>query len=251
MRIQYACVCSCGLVRKSNQDNLVWEKKFLPQDHDGLPAPVIAETGLDRRILFGVFDGIGGEPRGDMAAFIAAKTAVESEIPGSREELAHLCFRANRAICEYAQRNKLSACGTTAAMLLLEQGKVSGCNVGDSRIYRYRNDALIQLSEDHVFPVYTRIKPPLLQYLGIPENEMLIEPYFFEDALYPDDLYIICSDGLTDMLADGQIRHILMETPSVREQAESLLSAVLAAGGRDNVTFILVRIQDRNEEPGN
>ena len=243
MRIQYACVCSCGLVRKSNQDNLVWEKELLPQGNDGLPAPVIAETGLDRRILFGVFDGMGGEPRGDKAAFIAAKTVEESDTPGSRKELAHLCFRANRAICEYAQRNKLSACGTTAAMLLLEQGKVIGCNVGDSRIYRYRKDTMVQLSEDHVLPVYTRVKPPLLQYLGIPENEMLIEPSFFEETLHPDDLYMICSDGLTDMLADEQIRHILTETPSVREQAESLLSAVLASGGRDNVTFILVRIQ--------
>ena len=242
MKIQYACVCSSGLVRKSNQDNLVWERQCLPLDNDGLPAPVIGETDLNGSMLFGVFDGIGGEPRGDMAAYLSAKTAAECGPIGTREELAHLCHRANRAVCEFARRNKLSACGTTAAMLLLDRQRIIGCNVGDSRICLLRGGTLTRLSEDHVLPVYTRIKPPLLQYLGIPETEMIIEPYLFEEELRPDDLYVICSDGLTDMLGEEQIRHILLETPSIVQQAEALLAGALAAGGRDNITFILIRI---------
>ena len=241
MKIQYACVCSSGLVRKSNQDNLVWGKQCLPPDNNGLPAPVTGESDPDSGMLFGVFDGIGGGPCGDMAAYLSAKTAAECETPGTKEQMTHLCHRANRAVCEFAQRNKLSDCGTTAAMMLPVHGRVIGCNVGDSRIYLLRGGTLSRLSEDHVLPVYTKIKPPLLQYLGIPETEMIIEPFLFEKDICPGDLYIICSDGLTDMLGDDQIRHILLETPSIKQQADALLTGALAAGGRDNITFILIR----------
>ena len=244
MRIQYACVSNRGLIRKSNQDNLVWEHNHLPMVHDGLPAPVIVERILNEPVLFGVFDGMGGEPRGDAASWIAASSAALSGSIRSGTELKDLCCRINREICNHARENRLSACGTTSAILLVNDHHVIGCNLGDSRIYQYRNGLLTLLSEDHVLPVFHSGKPPLLQYLGIPEEEMAIEPFLFQERLRQNDLYLICSDGLTDMLSEDQIIHAFLETGLIREQADSLLTGALASGGRDNISFILVRIAD-------
>lgn len=244
MRIQYACVCHPGLRRKSNQDNLVWEEQCLPRINGGLSAPVIAERSFSEPMLFGVFDGMGGEPRGDAAAWLAAETAALSGGVRSGENLESLCRIMNGKICDYARANKLSACGTTAALLLVENGRITGCNLGDSRIYQYRHCMLSQASEDHVLPFCASGKPPLLQYLGIPEEEMRIEPFLFQEKLQPNDLYLLCSDGLTDMLDEDRILHILLESGSVEERAEALLSGALAAGGKDNISFILVRNMD-------
>ena len=247
MRVQYTCISNRGLVRRSNQDNLVWEKQYLPLVNDGLSEPVSSDIPLTGGLLFGVFDGIGGEPRGDAAAYIAAKTAAGT-VPASADELEELCRSINGKICDYARRNELSSCGTTAAFLLLDGKQAIGCNLGDSRIYLFRDHTLTQLSEDHVLPVYNNSKPPLLQCLGIPETEMTLEPSLFEKDLRRDDLYIICSDGLTDMLTDDRILDILQEESPVRAQAESLLAGALASGGRDNVSFILLKYAGSNIE---
>lgn len=241
-RIQYACVCHRGLVRKNNQDNLVWERQCLPMENDGLGGPVVCERPLDSGVLFGVFDGMGGEPRGDAAAYIAADTAARWQADGTAEDMAELCREANRKICEFADRNGLTACGTTATLLLLEGRRAAGCNLGDSKILLWRNGRLTQLSEDHVLPLFSGGKPPLLQYLGIPETEMAVEPAEIEELLQAGDVYVICSDGLTDMVSADRIAEVLRSPGGVKEKAEALLDEALAAGGRDNITLILIRI---------
>ena len=243
MRIQYACICHRGLVRSKNQDNLAWEKKCLPPVHDGMTEPALGEQTPDRNLLFGVFDGLGGEPRGEAAAYIAARMTAESEITGSAESLILLCREINRSVCDYARENALSSCGTTAALLSLGRKRVAGCNLGDSRIYLCRNGILTQLSEDHVLPAFHRSKPPLLQYLGIPETEMKLEPTVFEKKPCRNDLYLICSDGLTDMLSDRRILDTLEEYSAVKEKAAALLARSLEKGGRDNISFILIGIR--------
>lgn len=238
----YACVCHRGKVRRINQDNLVWEKQFLPMGDEGLAGIVCGALPLERTLLFGVFDGMGGEQRGEAASWIAAGTAAEWDATDDREEIRKLCREMNRRICEFAAGNGLSSCGTTAAMLLVDGKKAIGCNLGDSRIYYLRNGFLTQLSEDHVYPVYASGKPPLLQYLGIPESEMSIEPSLFSKEIRTGDMILICSDGLTDMVDEDRILRVLMPAGSLEDKAEALLDAALSAGGRDNITIILVEI---------
>ena len=84
---------------------------------------------------------------------------------------------------------------------------------------------------------------PLLQYLGIPETEMVIEPSFFTEEVRAGDVYLICSDGLTDMLSEERIVQILISGDPPESLAEKLLGEALAAGGRDNITMILIRIR--------
>ena len=244
MRIQYVCICNRGLIRKNNQDNLVWERHFLPKGNDGLPEPVSGEIQLKGGILFGVFDGMGGEPRGDAAAYIAAKTAAQWEIHADEKGLRELCHTMNSEICNFARLNRLSTCGTTAAMLLADSGQMIGCNLGDSRIYLFREGCLTQLSEDHVLPVFTGKKSPLLQFLGIPEYEMVLEPGLFTQEFRPKDLFMICSDGLTDMMTEDAINTVFRDPAPIEEKAQFLLDGVLASGGKDNITFILIKRSD-------
>ena len=112
-----------------------------------------------------------------------------------------------------------------------------------SNVWYIKNDTKIQQSEDHVLPSFSGSKPPLLQYLGIPETEMLLEPAIFENELQQKDMYLVCSDGLTDMLTEDGILNILIKELSIRDKATELLSASLASGGRDNITFILIRLR--------
>ncbi len=242
VKIQYACVCSKGPVRKTNQDNLVWERNYLPLEHDGLSAVISADKVVNDCLLFGVFDGMGGEPRGDAAAFIAAKSFACWQETESEEGLLDLCRRINREICGFAEENALRSCGSTAALLMMGEKKVIGCNLGDSRLLLWRAEKLTQLSEDHVLPTFSSVKPPLLQYLGIPETEMILEPTLFQMDYQSDDVYVICSDGLTDMLTMAQMIDILRLKTSIDEKARMLKDRAILAGGRDNITIIIIKV---------
>ena len=244
MMIQYACICHKGLVRSRNQDNLVWEWQYLPMENKGLNSPVICEKPLNDIALFGVFDGMGGEPRGDAAAYIAAKSAAHWQPAGTSEDLKELLLESNRKICEFASQNMLQCCGTTAALLLLSGRQSVSCNLGDSKVFLFRNNRLTQLSEDHVLPLARNGKPPLLQFLGIPETEMIIEPAMTEEILQCGDQYLICSDGLTDMLTVDRITDCLCAPMRLDAKAESLLEGALSAGGRDNISAILIRVSE-------
>ena len=246
--LQYACVSHKGKVRSANQDNMVWARQYIPAGSDGLPAPVFGETRVSEPLLFGVFDGMGGEQRGEMASLIAAETAVGWPISADRDSLNDLCRAANRKICDYTAAEKLNTCGSTAAMIALDETGAVGCNLGDSRIYLIRDGAIRQMSEDHTLPNYRDRKSPLLQFLGLPETETTLEPAFFTRPAQDGDRYLICSDGLTDMLDGQAISSEMLSGQTLQDQAARLLDAALSAGGTDNVSFILLHLNVTRQE---
>lgn len=93
-----------------------------------------------------------------------------------------------------------------------------------------------------------RKKPPLLQYLGIPEDEMLLSPYISELPIEQDACYLISSDGLTDMVSEDDIAAIIKNSATIQEGAHNLLTQAMEAGGKDNTTIILVRVMDVTKE---
>lgn len=241
--VRYAFVSHKGKVRKINQDNIICGDIYIKLGKE-IRRPRAKKGIIDKQRLFGVFDGMGGEQDGEMASYIAARNASEWQQRLDRQALNELCLRINRRICGYSEENKLTACGTTAAMLVLDKNGSVGCNVGDSRVYHFRDGYITQLSEDHSLPTYQNKKAPLLQYLGIPETEMAIEPTFFEQQLRPGDVYLLCSDGLSDMVSEKEIQNIIEENKKVKKKAIHLLNSALKAGGRDNITFILISIEN-------
>ncbi|MBR4308131.1 MAG: serine/threonine-protein phosphatase [Oscillospiraceae bacterium] len=242
-KIRYECLSHIGNVRKMNQDNFVCSGQYMAPG--GAPLSFLPGGMKDSKdnAVFGIFDGMGGQECGEMAAWIAAKHASEiqpGKYPG--EELFHFCHKANREICAYAEEQGVMAMGTTAALLVFTPKGITLCNLGDSKIYRLRKGSLDQLSEDHVANFSYGRKAPLTQNLGIPPEILTIEPYLAQGNCYYGDQYLLCSDGLTDMVSAEEIREILC-TSKPKEAMKLLLDKALARGGRDNITIILCEIR--------
>ncbi len=245
--ILYSCISHIGNVRKLNQDNFICNDKYLNSDEDNLEFPVMGYIKPKAPVLFGVFDGMGGEECGEIASLIATEAAFE--VPMTKKGsifFTEYCKHANEKICKYADENQILAMGTTAAMLLFCKREITLCNIGDSKVFRFSNCELEQISKDHVTVSTFGKKPPLSQNLGIPSNLLVIEPYLSQGRYKNGDKYLICSDGLTDMLTNDEIKEVLNNFDT-QKATSVLLEKALEAGGKDNITVILVELtQSKN-----
>ena len=248
--IEAACVCSTGNRRRKNQDNLFFGGEILPEENNGLEKVLFFSGKLGDPRCFGVFDGMGGEAYGEKAAYLAALT-MQERIKGNTElpnTLVDICLRANERICEFEQEVKEGIVGATAVMLGIAGTAAYSVNIGDSRSFLYRDGSLLQLSVDHTdqellnkYNIQNR-KPRLMQHLGIEPAVMMIEPSVTKVAIQNDDLFLLCSDGLTDMVSEKEMEEILGRKKAVSATVATLLERAMRYGGRDNVTIILCRI---------
>jgi len=196
-----------------------------------------------------LFDGMGGEKYGEMAAYLAAKT-FDTIYPERKKKLmkqflSEVCEKMNSEICAFVEVNKISQMGTTVAIIAFDKKEVFICNVGDSKIFQHSAGKLLQISLDHVVPTYDDNKPQLTQNLGISKTEFVIEPYIAKGEYTDGDRYLLCSDGLTDMVTVEAIEKTLNEQKSISCCANELMQQALANGGVDNITIILCRIKKK------
>ncbi len=242
LKLVYSLVTDSGSVRAQNQDNFIVGTLYqeIGKKYD---FPVSGECVLKKPFLIGVFDGMGGEERGEMASLIASETA--SKMSFSKDayfELKSFIKQANNSICSFAAENQIRSTGTTAAMLLFGRDHVYMMNVGDSPIFQMTDQGLKKLSTDDVSVPIAGRKPPLTQNLGIPEDELTIEPHISRISIKKNDRFLICSDGLTDMVSEEHISEIFRSS-TIGEAAQKLKDEALHNGGRDNVTIITVEVQ--------
>ncbi len=227
-----------GLVRNNNEDALI----------------ASPEQGL-----FGVCDGMGGHAAGEIASTLAS-SALREQVSSCRanpgEALREGIELANNRIFEEQAQNPLyRGMGTTVSALWLSPRGESDCwvvHVGDSRIYRKNASGLSQITIDHS-PVYRLYQQGHLskdQMRRHPHKNLLdrslgvmpmVEPDVFETQAASGDVFLVCSDGLTDELTDREIREILSENP-LEEAAAQLVAQAKATGGRDNISLILIQI---------
>lgn len=248
--IQAACVCVTGKVRKNNEDNFYFDGKCLEMENSGLKSPVCVEDALKSGWTAAVFDGMGGENYGEAASFAAARQMQQTQrsladyFVSPKNFLSRLAQQLNDAVVEKAGELRTQRMGTTMAALYFSGRSVYVCNVGDSRAYRLRDGEFLQLSQDHVEkrPGRENKKAPLNQYLGIDPEEMQIEPYIAKGDWNPGDEYLLCSDGLTDMLTNFEIADIMLRFEDPQECVQELVRAAMDQGGRDNTTVILCKI---------
>jgi protein phosphatase len=208
--------------------------------------------------VFLVCDGMGGAAAGEIASALAVEELMR--LLTSRAEAAPMVqvaqeavLIANEAIFSQSQRNqKLRGMGTTAVGLLVEERHILVLNIGDSRCYRMRNGKLEQLTEDHSFvdeqvrlgymtreqALRSNFRSMITRALG---TQSQVQPDLFELEAEPDDLFLLCSDGLTRELSDSAIESLLGVDLSLKDLCTSLVSAANKAGGHDNITCILVR----------
>ena len=249
-KIQYFYTSHVGKCRRINQDNFCCNGHYMSHNNSGTDGILSGQADAADGPVFAIFDGMGGEQCGEMAAYLAAETMGSFTFgEDASEDLDTFCRQANNAICLYSRENKITSMGTTAAILRFTEDQAQLCNVGDSRIYLHSEGQLIQLSYDHVGISVAGRKPPLTQNLGIEETELIIEPYVAIGEYQPGNRFILCSDGLTDMVTEERIAQILEQDGQTA--AQQLLQEALDGGGRDNVSFILIHIppEDTPEEP--
>ena len=244
-----ACGCNTGKIRKNNEDNFFFDGRCLEADNSGLKHPVTMTKTLRRELCVAIFDGMGGENFGEVASFAAAdcmqyttRKLKDYFIP-ERKFLNSLCMKINDAVVAKQQELCTERMGSTMVALYFSHGYVYVCNLGDSRDYRLRDGEFLQLSVDHLEKrEQTRKKAPLTQHLGISPENFLIEPYIAKGELKRGDQYLLCSDGLTDMLTNLEIDGIMSSTESAEDCVKKLIDAALEKGGKDNVTAIVCRI---------
>lgn len=249
-RLDAACSSHIGRIRRSNEDNLFFAGHYLEAEHDHTEHPLLDHRVIPAVWTASVFDGMGGENYGELASFTAAEHMASSPMrwrdhfrPGE-EYLSALAQALNSAVVCAQQQMQTQRMGTTMVSLMLHSGNAYICNLGDSRAYCLRSGDLVQLSVDHVAPRLARPgrKPPLTQHLGIDPEEMIIEPHIAVQKYHRGDWYLLCSDGLTDMVTEEEIARILSDAENAASCAEALIASALEHGGRDNITVIAVRI---------
>ena len=250
-QVEYAYTCHTGKVRNNNEDNFWCCGESLSSENQGMSHIQSGRIKQSEIPVMAVFDGMGGESCGEMAAYLAAQTcgqhySLNKTMFREKPEyfLIDLCNEMNRTVCNYSKENKISSMGTTAAVLAFGAAFVYGCNLGDSRIYLSKEGHFRRISTDHVLGGGLFGKSPLTQYVGIPEENMGLEPSITKQEAAIGVRFLLCSDGITDMLSDGEIADVLTREISVEETVELLLERALKKGGRDNITIVLCEITE-------
>jgi protein phosphatase len=223
--------------------------------------------------VYVVCDGMGGAAAGEVASAMAVNEvlrllkgrAVDEAAP-LEKQVVEAVRTANQAILSRAEKNqKLAGMGTTLVGLIAEGSRVLVFNVGDSRCYRMRGVGL----PDESNPEQSRLQQITLDHSLVQEQVRLgrmtneealhspfrsmitralgtqagIEPDLFELEAEPGDIFMLCSDGLTGELSDPTIESLLAADLPLDELCASLVAAANEAGGRDNITCLLVRVE--------
>ncbi len=237
-----AAVSHVGKVRTNNQD-----------------------SGYAGRYLFLVADGMGGHAGGDVASAIAVKRISETDrlytSPNDAEFALHAALlAANSLLAETVfEHGELTGMGTTVSGILRVDNHVAIAHIGDSRIYLFRGTELKQISADHTFvqrlvdsgritaeeaAVHPR-RSVLMRVLGDVDASPEVDTTVLETR--PGDRWLICSDGLSSYVTDEKVASILASVANAEDAANRLVKESLDQGAPDNVTVVLVDIDDSGD----
>lgn len=229
------------------------------RDHNEDAFLVLAEHEV-----YAIADGMGGYAAGEVASSIAVDAVAEvfalgtfGELepgwPTRGAELASAIREANRRVRLEASRDSdKQGMGTTIVAARFSPGRrrVYIAHVGDSRCYRVRDGRMKQLTTDHTLGA-VGIKGPaaskLSRAVGVFDD---VDVDLTVDEPFPGDFYVLCSDGLFKMVSDEEIQETLGSRRSISELVDELIRAANDHGGRDNVSVVLVRIDEPDFDPG-
>lgn len=216
------------------------------------------DSHLARAPLFVVADGMGGAQAGEVASRLAIESFQAGLSAGGSPEaaLAALAEEANARIHELSHSHAEQAgMGTTLTAVYVGEREISIAHVGDSRAYRLREGRLERLTDDHslVDELMRQGRLTPEEALEHPQRSVITRALGPEGSVEVDtrsysardgDLYLLCSDGLTTMVPEERLAEILIAHPSLREAGEALIAAANEAGGRDNITVVLLRLEE-------
>ncbi len=250
--IEITGITDAGCIRSNNEDCIVWN------------------SNMGLAILS---DGMGGAKAGEVASRIAAETVLKEvadhihdlssgwETTGHGEQLSragrilrNAVHKANSVILRIAQEQpECHGMGATSISALFHDNHISVAHVGDSRLYLMRQDLLQQVTEDHTViqeiikgGIYSRAqaqeninKNIVTRAVGVTAD---LNVDIVEQQTIPGDRYLLCSDGLTDLVSDAEIQHVLEIGHNLDKIAQSLIDLAKKHGGSDNISVILIKV---------
>ncbi|MBO5688610.1 MAG: serine/threonine-protein phosphatase [Lentisphaeria bacterium] len=242
--IDAAAMTDVGKVRKNNEDAVL----LLPKAQ-----------------CYVVSDGMGGGKAGEVASAmmvqeIESAMAQVSVIPAEREGVViRSAYKVNELILDYAADHHYSSMGATFVCLLMDSWHPSMATVfhaGDSRIYRIREKSIELLTEDHTVAAASNVDEGKLapMFRGVLTNALGTGPDFFLERtaidVQEEDVYVICSDGLSRMVPDSSILYIgdTLQNEASSVICKELIDTALNCGGRDNVSVIVVKVKRFGQE---
>jgi protein phosphatase len=233
--------------------------------HMGCVRPTNQDAVLAQPPIFAVADGMGGHAEGEVASAIAVDTLAGLDA-GPRIDprtVLRAVRSANRSIRVHAAGDEhRQGMGTTLAGLALSKQEGAGApdvllvfNVGDSRTYQFRSGRLLQVSVDHslVAELVEAGKLDAADAAGHPRKNVITRALGVDDAVdvdswlvppRPGDRYVLCSDGLTNEVGDELMAQLLANYPDPQVAADVLLATALGRGARDNVSVVVVAVED-------
>jgi protein phosphatase len=248
MRFSCAARTDVGIVRSGNEDSYLMSSE---------------------RGLFIVADGMGGHAAGEIASEMASRIVADEFRPvrgmSDQEMMAQMVGAiraANGAIFRRTiQEPDKRGMGTTATVLSLLPRRYLIGQVGDSRAYLLRGGVLTQLTKDHSYvqeqvdagrltPEEARIHPyanVITRCVGSSED---VVPDLYIGTLEAEDLVLLASDGLTGMIDDDELRDVMMSPLDLEPKVDALITAANRHGGLDNITTILVKIEEVSPPTG-
>lgn len=234
--LEVCCKTDIGKVRTHNEDSLI-----------------VLELG-DMHVL-AVADGLGGHAAGEVASKVAL---IEIEnylrahlgIENQRETMHQAIAKANKEVFSLSKENpEYAGMGTTLVLALVTGNTVLLANIGDSRAYVIEN-GIRQITKDHSL-VQELVDNKLItetEAFGHPRKNVITRTLGTEENVLPDfyqetasGMLLLCSDGLSDMLTDGEILEVTTSAPDLTAACTSLIDLANAKGGRDNITAIMAR----------
>lgn len=233
--MKYAVLTDPGILRKKNED-----------------------ACLAKNNIFAVADGMGGHKAGEIASQIAL-SSIEKSLSGARkdnpsETLILSIKDANEAISKKSMKNiKQWGMGTTLTLILFKEDNYFIGHIGDSRAYLLRENNLIQLTKDHSL-VADLVKKKYLskeEARAFPHRNIItralgatpdIEIDISSGKTKKEDRFLLCTDGLTEMLKDEEIKQIIESEKSLSTICEKLIATANQYGGKDNITVVLIEV---------
>ncbi|HYZ57558.1 MAG TPA: protein phosphatase 2C domain-containing protein [Streptosporangiaceae bacterium] len=226
---------STGLVRKNNEDS--------------------AYVG---RWLYAVADGLGGHVAGEIASATVIDSLRSCDVHVATADLAETLGRAvgeanGRLLRKEEQDPALAGMGTTLTAMLWSGEHAAVAHIGDSRAYLLREGRLLQITEDHTLGKLiadlagsARLAPVLVRYLdGRPDRS----PDLTLRKGRPGDRYLLCSDGLSGVVAPEIMRQVLVSARSADQAVDQLVALASEGGGPDNITVIVVDLREAEASP--
>jgi len=263
-QIQISAVSDTGYVRNNNEDNLYVDGRYMQQGKQGnFQLSKIIET---KSFVYAVCDGMGGEKSGERASFeavnrlnCAAATSafLSMTLQEKIQDINKYIEETNSAINSMSAISfDLKGMGTTFVCLVAADDQAAAMHVGDSRAYLLREGIFTQLTRDHSeserlirLGIITREQARghksrfmLNRHLGMPPEEGLLEADTSNIIkLQKYDTFLLCSDGLTDMVEDEIIKDILSDRTDSKTAAQMLVDEALKNGGKDNITAVVIK----------